>query len=325
MNRGIKYFLLFALALIIAACTNDSSNNVKKIGIIVPLQNQSLHEIVAGFKSELQAAQPGKFVIKVANAQGDMNLQRAIIQQFKDEHFDLVVPIGTQATEATLSMVRAIPLIGLATNFNPSDSKKMAAGRKNMVLVHDEIPPVKILSFIHAAFPKIKKLVLIHSGTEKIYPDVQTAIQNGKQFNIEVTPLMATTLNDLYVIGKTIPSDTQAILILKDILIASGITTLAHTANKLHVPLITADEGSVRDGAALALGVPEAKIGKVGANFVTALLSKQALQRSSVDIEDLTVFISQKHLQTEQVDDEHIKMAAKNHHYPVVNVDAHAT
>lgn len=309
---------IFICSLIIAACHNSS--NEKKIGVIVPLENKALDEIVAGFTEKLRHEFPAGIKIKIANAQGDMNLQRAIISQMKSEHYDLIAPIGTAATQMSLAMTKQQPIVSLAANYLQEDRAKLEAC--HLAVVHDEISPRQIVAFIHAVYPDIKQLTLIHSGTEKIYADVKVAIAAGKAFGINIKPKMSPTLNDLYSVANSIPQDSQGILILKDILIASGVNTLARTAERLHIPLIAADQGSVQEGAAFALGVYEKNIGIEGGKLAAKILAgKEACELNIVDMKTLTVFVNKNNLQKENQSVTAIESAAEKNKYTIAFTD----
>lgn len=315
--------LILSSFLFLISCSNtDTQENVKKIGVLVPLENKALDEIVRGFKTELTKNSKFQFQFKVANAQGDLNLQRAILSQMKSEHYDIIAPIGTTATQMAVSMIKNQPILSIAANYTEQQRKKIVNG--NLAVVHDEISPQLIIEFIHVAFPKLKHLTLIHSGTEKTYADVQAAIVYGSKNGIEVTPMIASTLNDLYSTAQALPTNTQGVLILKDILITSGISVLSHAAQTRQIPLIASDQGSVQDGAAIALGVHEDKIGVESAKLATRIIQHiQPRDLPIVEMQDLTLFLNSKSCEKEHLTISEIEHAAKIKNYPILITDIH--
>lgn len=282
-------FFLFCCLLMTACAPEDHSK--KTIGIIVPLEHKALTEIISGFSDELKKQYPYPVKIDVSNAQNDLNLQRAIIQQMRDTQASIIIPIGTGATEMTLSMVHDQSILSLASTLSQKDRSKILPC--HTAIVHDEIPPEKIIAFIHDAYPAIKKLTLIHSTADKIFPDISTAIKAGTENHIEITTLMAATLPDLMSIGQSIPADSDGIFVLKDNLIVSGISTLAKIAHDKKIVLITSDEGTVEEGADFALGVHERDIGKEGAIVAAAILQgKSPCDLPIVEMNRLTLFIN---------------------------------
>ncbi len=320
MKQLTKLFILSITCLIsllgIAACSSSDNEQIKKIGIVVPLENKALDEMVAGFSETLSAQTKTPIKIKVVNAQGDMNLQRSMIQQMKDEHYSLIVPIGTVATQMTAATITNQHIVSLAANF--AEQERKARKNCNITVVHDEISPKEIIQFIHQTYPDLKHLTLIHSTSDKIFPDVKTAVLAGKAIGIEIKPLMISTLNELYSVANALPDNTQGILILKDIMIASGISTLKMTAEKHHIPLIASDQGSVQEGALFAVGVHEREIGVDGANLAKEILAgKSDCSLPIVEMTKLTVFVNPSTLQAQHQSIDNIQQAANQFHYKI--------
>jgi putative ABC transport system substrate-binding protein len=313
MNILLK---LFAAGLIVTLAACHSATNEKKIGIIIPIEHQAMNEIVSGFSETLRALSPYPLKIKAANAQGDINLERAIIQQMKNEGYDVITPIGTDASQMSAAATRNQPIVSLAASLTEQDR----ALRKpcNIAIVHDEISADDLLRFIHLVYPDIKNLTLVHSASDKVFPEVTAAQAAAKQYGIQINALLVPSLNELYSTTSNIPANTQGILVLKDSLIVSGINTLEMSAQQRHIPLITSDQGSVQDGAAFALGVHEREIGVAGAKLAAAILSgKPACSLPIVDVSRLTVFVNKKSLEKEQQSLAAVQSAAENAHYQI--------
>jgi len=286
------------------------------IGIIEPLEHKAMDEIVDGFTKTLNEQYHQPVVIKIENAQNDVNLQRAIIQKLRDTKYTMIVPIGVGATQMTLAMVHNQNIISLASDLSDQDRKKLS--HCQVAVVHDEISSQQLLSFIHDAYPKITELTLIHSSADKVFPEVKETIAAGKTLNITVHPIMVSSLPELYSATEALPTNSQGIFILKDSLIVSGIGTLEKAAEKHHIPLITSDEGSVENGAGFALGVHEREIGVQGAKLAAAVLQgKSACDLPIVSMNNLTVFVNKQAAQQEGQDTKKIMEAASKLHYQV--------
>ncbi len=60
----------------------QQKSDALRIGLVVPVQNVALDDIVDGFKSEIAAHMSGKKIeITVQNAVGDINLQKSAFTQ----------------------------------------------------------------------------------------------------------------------------------------------------------------------------------------------------------------------------------------------------
>ena len=311
-----KMTLLTSLLL---ASTLAMAQPSKKVAIVIPIEINAMDEIIESFEKDLQAHYSGPITFKVANAQGDMNLEHAAIASLRDQGYDLIAPVGTDATAMTLSMIKATPVLSLASDLSEAQRKKI--NPCNVAVVHDEISSEEQLNFIHQAFPTIKNIVLIHSAADKIFPEVDAAKLAGKKLGITITPMMAATLPELQTIANNIPTDTQAIYILKDMQTVSGTPQLAKIAQSRKIPLISSDDGSVKNGAGFALGVRENQIGVNGALLAAEILKgKKACDLPISEMTELTVFINPKALESFGVSTDAIKTTAEKMKYKMENV-----
>jgi putative tryptophan/tyrosine transport system substrate-binding protein len=259
---------LLALGGMVIFFSNKQHTDEQIIGVIVPMEHEALTQIVNGLKKELGVETSKHITVKVMNAQGDPNIQRAIIEQLVRDQCNLLIPIGTAASQMTLSLAPDQNIICLAADFSliSSTTKAQATALCDELAVKDSI------SFLHAAFPHIKKLSLLYSTSEKVAKEIPLVIEAARSERIEVQKLMIHSLADLYTMSQAIAPDSEAIFILKDHLIVSGIQTIVQQAEKRHIPVMTSDEGSVISGAAFAIGVKEADIGRQGAQIAKTIL-----------------------------------------------------
>ncbi len=287
---------IFAIIVIILAALSayilwQQKNKQITIGILEPLEHRAMDEIVQGFTNGLAKNYHLDYKIKVENAQNDTNLQRAILQKMRDAHYDLIVPIGTMPTQMAVSIIKEQPIVSLAASFTQQERNKLKPCR--IAVIHDEIPPEKIVQFIHAMYPQMTNLMLIHSSSDKVFPDVAKAIAAGKQLGIQIGHIMVTSLPELMSSAQALPDSTQGILILKDSLIASGISTLVQVAASKKIPLIASDEGSVEGGAYMALGVKERDIGMEGAQLALQVLEgKSPCDIPIQELSQLSLFVN---------------------------------
>ena len=287
------------------------------IGIIEPLQHKAMDEIISGFKQSFATNYKGSVTIKIENAQNDMNLQRAIIQKMKNANYDMLVPIGVGATQMTLSMVQNKPVVSLASDFSATDRNKLKGC--NVVAVHDEISAIQTLNFIHQTYPEVTNILLVHSSADKVLPEVQKTKDAAKQYGITVNNAMISNLSELNnTTLQSIRANTQLILVLKDSLIVSGIPSLVKIAADKKLILLTSDQGSVQDGAMLALGVHEKQIGIEGGTLAASVLNgKNICQMPMVDMTKLTIFVNKNSLKSSGQNLTPIIAAATKFGYPI--------
>ncbi len=319
--RKLALAILIILAVIGLFLLQDKKNGVITIGIIEPLQHKAMDEIVAGFTESLAKDFHKRYVIKIENAQNDNNLQRAIFQKMKDANYDMIVPIGTTPTQMAISMIKNQPIVSLAAKFSEGDRSKLKSC--NIAVVHDEIPAEQIIKFIREVYPNITNIALIHSSSDKVLPEVNDTIAVGKSYRLTVNHFMASSLPELMAVAQALPPSTQAIFILKDNLIVSGIGTLSKLAEQRKIPLITSDEGSVEAGATFALGVLEKQIGIEGGELAKKILEgASACSLPIHEMNHLNIFVNLKSLSKQNLKIEPIQSAAKLLRYQI-NFVAH--
>ncbi|MCL5260210.1 MAG: hypothetical protein M1561_00795 [Gammaproteobacteria bacterium] len=286
----------------------------KRIAIIIPMEHEAFHEMIAGFENTLRKNYSREIKFKVFNAQGDINLERAIIAEARDEKYDLLVPISTATSEMTMALVKKIPIVALAAEISAQDRAR------NVAIVDDEINKAQILDFIRAANPGLKNLTLVHSTADKIFTEVAEVKKAALKSGINLHEMLVQNLTDLYGAANAISTDTQAIYILKDSLIASGIDTLIQVANLRHIALITSDDGTVKHGASYALGVSENQIGEEGAKLAAKILcGAEVAGLAIVKLTLPTVFINSTAFSKQAVAFAAVKQAAEKLHYPLKN------
>lgn len=323
---GLGLASLMAAMAVAAVADKPSASSApeKTIGIVLPMEHVALRAIVDGFEESVTKNYPGKVRFEVGNAEHDLNIQRSIIQKFINQKVDLIVPVATGTTQMTMSMVKNQPILGLAAMV--PDSAREKNGLANRYTgVRDEIDSAKQVAFIHAILPHIKKFTLIYSADDKVIPEAKITIAVAKQNGITVQPLMIQTLSDLYAASQRIDKDSQAIFILKDNLVASGVNTLVHNANKRHLPLITSDEGTVASGAGAALGVEEKQIGREGGELAAKILKGQPISQLPIQaMRELLIFVNTQAASAQGLDLAAIQRYAQQQNYSVkLNPSAH--
>lgn len=290
------------------------------VGIILPMEHQALNDIAQGFQDQFSAQYGAPVTYKVQNAQGDLNLQQAIIKNLIDQDVDLLVPIATHTAQMTLKLSKKIPVVTLAAIV--PEAERLRNSPVNATGVLDEVPPLHALSFLKHLRPHLKHMTLIHSASDKIIKEVEEAKEEAKKMGITVQALMIQTLPDLYTMAKSIEDQSEVLYILKDNLVASGIATLKNIAKKKGILLLTSDEGTVKEGAPLGIGVTEYDIGKEGAKRAIDVFSGHAIADLPIlQMSNLKVFVDEQSVQKFGLDLPTIQNAATTAGLIVVAVE----
>ncbi|MFH1831637.1 MAG: ABC transporter substrate binding protein [bacterium] len=270
-----------------------------RIGIVTPMAHPAMDQIVNGFKEQFTALYKKPVVFDVQCAQGDDTLMRAIIQSFITKNVAFVAPVGKKATQMSMSMVCNQPVIGVAVDL--PENERTANSLCSVTGVCDEISRKLQVDMISQIFPEIKKIAIVYSASEKVFSEVDEFVMYAQKAQIQVQKCMVQAMSELYTVSKTIDSDEQALFVLKDHMIVSGINTLVKEAQMRNVPVITSDNGSVEHGALCALGIEETEIGRAGARLAAKIVQHEIdpKKHATEIIDKLTVFVNKhvKHVQ----------------------------
>lgn len=251
-----------------------------KVGVVVPLQHEAMNQIVSGIEEALEDTD---VEIIVKNAQGDTNIMSALIKQMRDdEDIKIIMPIGTSTSQMVLANIKDRPVVCVAAKFDKPIGPQ-ATG------VNDEIPisiPMQKLKSLH-------KIAIIYSASEKVTPEIDELKKYADSHGVTLHLSMIQNLTDLPSAVKSAPDDTDSFLILKDHLVVSGINVIAKEAEKRSIPVIASDEGSVINGATIAIGVPEKMIGYESGQITKMILEgKNPSDIPYKNIDSLILFVN---------------------------------
>lgn len=316
MKRTFKTVAFCAMSLLSSLSFATTTPKPITVGILVPVAVPAMKQIVNGFETTLNQASkvPVKYLVK--NAQGNASIQRSILQEFNSQNVSLVAPIGTDASQMTIAMIRNKPIVGIAADHLKEQAIK--ANNLNVTGVVSKVPQEKRVQFIHEAMPHLKALTIVYSTDDRIFSQVKKFEMAAKKNHITVQKLMVSQLSDLYTLSKNIAPNSQAIFILKDELVVSGLNTLLQQAKIKHIPVIASDDGSVAKGATFALGVSEYQTGVDAAKVAAQILNGKKASDIPVRIMNhYFVFINKKSTTAQNISDTAITSAAKKLGYTV--------
>lgn len=292
----IRKVLFLLVGLISASSVFAAEQKIIKVGVLVPIQHPAMNKIVSGFSTQLNHLYKNKVHLDIQNAMGDVNLQRSILQKFKLANYDVIAPIGVASTNMAAALIKDKIIVGLAADFS--------AGKSHNCLVHsvlDEINNRTFIQFIRASYPKSNNLILVYSNTDKVLPQAKDFIAQASKMHIKVVPVMVNNVTDINPNVSAIVANnnvhSSAIVVLKDTVVVTGISSLVNISQKHQIPLIVSDEGSVQNGAGIGLGVKEIQIGIEGAELIKELLdTTEVCEVDDRSMTALTIFVNRNDL-----------------------------
>ncbi|MEM7494687.1 MAG: ABC transporter substrate binding protein [Myxococcota bacterium] len=290
------------------------------VGVLVPLQHRAMDEMVAGLREELERTAGNRRVrLDVQNAHGDPHIQRAILGRFAHGGADAVVAIGTAAAQASVQLLitdrmgqRPTPVVALdvADSFAPSDNHPVTGTY--------EADATSTWTFARRLFPQVDTITLVHSLDPKSHAQATRLARQARVDKVNLQLLVAQQPTDLYTVGGLVNSESGLVLILKDHLVASGVGPLVQLAQQRRIPLVTCDDGTVRGGAAFALGTAERDIGVAGAHLVQRILAGQSARDLPMQpLQKRVLFVNKAAAQQQGVQPRRLEQTARDLGYPI--------
>lgn len=277
-------YLLISLLLLIG-CTSKPAKT-HRIAILTPVTHPSLEQIEKEFIQFME--KEGEFQFDVYNGQGNKTLIRSEIEEIIRRDYDLIFTIGTlpshMMTEVMTKKGKQIPIVFTAVNNPEGCSGKMTTGVKELLDFKQE------LAILLKYKPSIKRMLLVYNPTEPgLVKDQREVARLTKEEGIELITVEIFQTNEL--IAKVLPfmSKADALLILKDNSVVTGLDALVKLCNQYHIPLMASDLDSPDKGAAFGFGVYESDFGKEAAKKALLIL-KEGVAPINIPITSLSEF-----------------------------------
>jgi len=279
MSKFFKY-VIFAFAAFVSLEEIKATENHYKIAIIMPMSHKAMDDIVDGFEEQLKNNINEQYKLIIYNAQGDPNLMRTIFQQISSNHYDMVVPIGTNATQLAIKMLKKDKkIISIAAELSEYDEAENA----NLINVEDNVPMEQFVKFIQTIISKPEYLTLINSNDARIFNQSKLIKTLLKDIGCNLQVISIQNMPEIFSALQTVNEKSQAILVLKDHLVVSAMPSIVNVAQKRGIHIIASDEGSVKSGANVALGVKERQLGVVGAKIVMSLIDNKGKKNYKIN------------------------------------------
>lgn len=276
----ISYFLFFNQTKSIVS--KPTGTPIKNIAIFTPTTHPSLLQIERGFIETLEKDTSVQYKFTTYNGNSNRTLMRAQAEEIVGGSYDLIFTIGAStsqlAKELTEKKQRLIPIVFAAVS-SPVDLKLVAneeASGNHVTGISEDRNFTQQMEALLYFKPTIKTITLVYnpsqgSGLDKEKKEIESFLQ---QKNIALTCVEVFQPSEIY--QKTAPfiTATDAVLVLKDNTVVSGIDALIKLCNQHNVLLYASDLDSGDKGAALSFGVHEYDFGVDSAYKAQLILTK---------------------------------------------------
>lgn len=267
--------------------TSDSSAKTYSIAILSPISVPALETIERGLKTTLGASKKAQYTFTTFNANGDRTLLNSYAQKITQQSFDAVVTLGSGATqimyEVSSKRKSTTPVIFTAVEqpekMGIIESKESSGN--HLTGIEEVVAPALQIRALTTMRPDVKTLAIVYNpsahGLQALKVEYVHACHEAG-IGVKFIEIFAT--NEL---SQKVPAGINgcdALLIMKDVIVASGIDLLVKLCNRHHVTLIASDLDSGDKGAAIGFGSFEYSFGSLAARQVREVLEEGKAPRS---------------------------------------------
>lgn len=302
----MKYlFVVFAIFCAVMMLVLRRDEAAYRIAILTPMTHPSLEQIEKGFIKTLAQQNPKKFKFKTYNALGNKTLMRSSVEEIARGKYDLVLAIGASTARMSKEVFEkkllSTPIVFTAVptplKFDLIASESSSGNQ--LTGVKETTDFVKELGFLRN---KVKSVLLVYDPSQySLEVDKQEIKKILESMRIELRVAEVFKTNEILMKATTYMDEIDAVLVIKDNTVVSGIDVLVKLCEQKEKLLIASDLDSADRGVPLAFGVSEFIYGEEAAKKVFSILVEKKLPReipiTAPPSEAFVFKINQKRLQ----------------------------
>ncbi|OJF91198.1 tryptophan ABC transporter substrate-binding protein [Alkalibacterium sp. 20] len=210
------------------------------------------------------------------NGQGDQNLMNTMAQSLVEDGADLLIGIGTPASQAFANATADIPIIMGAVS-DPVGAGLVAseeAPGKNITGVKDQAPVEAQLAMMLEMLPEAMEIgVLYSSGEDNSRAEGERAEKAIEELGLNPVIYTVSSTNEIQQTVATMSQEVDVIYLPTDNTIASAFDTVVSEANRYDIPLIPTVDSMIAQGGLATVGINQTDTG-----FETGRMAAEVLQ-----------------------------------------------
>lgn len=279
----VPYFFAYKHETKEVARVIKQQKSVYRIAITMPVLHPALEDIKDGFLNTLKDTVAVVADVFVGN--GNRALMRAQAEEIITGEYDLVFAITTVCTllikEVAEQRGSKIPIIFGAADDPVGNNivHSLESSGNNITGVTDSKDFDEQVALYRLLLPHIHSMLLVYNPSPGLIKQRESLQLLCEQKGIMLGLCEILNVSELLTKIESQVHRYDAVLILKDNMVVSGVETIVQVCDRFKVPLIASDLNSVRKGAALAFGVHEGDYGVEAAYQAIAILRDQVLPK----------------------------------------------
>ncbi len=293
-------FIFTLMLLIVTACGQQSntaqpastdtanqngdaqSGKQLKVGIVQIVEHPALDAAREGFIAQLAKngfEKDKNVVFDIQSAQGSMDTAISIAQKFQGDKVDLILAIATPTAQAAAQTTKDIPILFTAVTDPVAAQlvKSMEQPGANVTGTTDMNPVEEQLALLKEMKAEAKTVGIIYNSGEvnsKVQVDMAKAASAKLGLTIQEAGITSPT--EVKQAAESMIGKVDAIYIPTDNMVVSSISAVLKVAEEQKIPVIAAEENSVKSGAIATYGIDYAKLGEQTADMAAKVLKGEA-------------------------------------------------
>ncbi len=277
----LALILCLGSCIALSSCSNSSSDEKYKIGIVQLVEHPALDAATEGFKKAI-IDELGEDAVEIdyQNAQNDSNTCSTIANQFVSNKVDLIMANATPALQAAAAATAEIPILGTSVteygvalgleNFNGTVGGNISG-------TSDLAPLDKQAAMVTEWFPDAKTVGLVYCSKEansKYQVDVVKAELEKKGLTATLYPF--TDSNDLAQICTTAAEKSDVIYVPTDNTVAENTGIIDNICAPKKIPVIAGEEGICKGCGVATLSISYYDLGYATGKMAVKVLKGEA-------------------------------------------------
>jgi ABC-type uncharacterized transport system, periplasmic component len=306
MKKFIATLLIATLLFAVTGCgsktddnsTGDKASDAIQVGFIQLADNGAFTDMREGFIDQMRKLgyTEDKMVIDYKNANGDTATLNTICQTMVDDKKDIIVAVGTPASQAIVNMDSGIPVFFISVG-NPVGAgiiSDMSKPDKNATGTSNAIPVSEMFKLSDKLTPNCKTYGLIYNTGEV---NSVTTIENAKKYmdqnGLKYEEAVVTASSEVQQAAQSLAEKVDAFFVPNDSMVQSAMPQVAEVAIDAKKPVYGSSAVMVASGAFATISIDDKTIGSMTADMADKFLKGTPIENiPAVTVTDFTTVIN---------------------------------
>lgn len=275
-----------------------ATSDVIQVGFIQLADNGAFTDMREGFINEMKKLgyTEDKMVIDYKNANGDTATLNSICQTMVDDQKDIIVAVGTPASQAIVNMDSGIPVFFISVG-NPVGAgiiTDMSKPDKNATGTSNAIPVSEMFKLADKLTPGCKTYGLVYNTGEV---NAVTTVENAKKYmdenGLKYEEAVVTASSEVQQAAQSLAEKVDALFIPNDSMVQSAMPQVAEVAADAKIPVYGSSAVMVDSGAFATISIDDVTIGSMTADMADQFLKGTPIESiPAVTVSEFTTVIN---------------------------------